>query len=72
MAGYELVRSTALDRRTLESLPDCGIAAMVALPSFFVFSASAGEGSPLLSLTTTQPSAVAQSAADVATIDRAS
>ena len=48
------------------------IAAMVALLSFFVFSAFAGESSPLLSSTTTQPSAVAQSAADAATIDRAS
>ena len=48
------------------------IAAMAALLSFFVFSAFAGESSPLLSSTTTQSSAVAQSAADVATIDRAS
>ncbi len=48
------------------------IAAMAALVGFFVFSAFAGESSPLLSSTTAQPSAVAQSADDLQVADRAS
>ena len=48
------------------------IAAMAGLLVFFVFSAVAGESSPLLSSTTAQPSAVAQSVVDVSYADRAS
>jgi hypothetical protein len=45
---------------------------MAALLTFFVFSAVAGESSPLLSSTTTHPAAIQQSTADYQSADRAS
>ena len=48
------------------------VASMAGLLVFFVFSAVAGESSPLLSSTTAQPAALAQTVVDVSYADSAS